>query len=95
MIQYKAKTVGIRVIVVNEAYTSGTSFLDDEKPTKRYYDKSRRIHRGLFVSNSGQRINADINASLQIIKKFVKSGISAKEVLAKNISLFNPLAVRV
>ena len=95
MIQYKAKNVGIRVVVVNEAYTSGTSFLDDEKPTKRYYNKSRRTYRGLFVSNSGQRINADINASLQIIKKFVKSGISAKEVLTKNISLFNPLVVRI
>lgn len=95
MLQYKAKTVGIRMVVVNEAYTSGTSFLDDEMPTKKFYDKSRRKHRGLFVSNGGQRINADINASLQIIKKFVKSGISAKNVLVKKNSLLNPLVVRV
>ena len=94
MIQYKAETVGIRIIVVNEAYTSGTSFLDDEKPTKKFYNKVRRKHRGLFISNEGKKINADINASLQIIKKFVK-GFSVKDVSLKNNLLFNPLVVNI
>ena len=33
---YKAKLHGIRVIITEESYTSGTSFLDGESPTKKY-----------------------------------------------------------
>ena len=36
MIEYKAKLEGIEVRIVSENYTSGTSFLDGEKPTKDY-----------------------------------------------------------
>lgn len=71
MIQYKAENVGITVILTEESYTSGTSFIDNESPCKEYYDKSRRVHRGLFKSNSGQYINADLNGAYQIIKKVV------------------------
>ena len=69
MIKYKAELAGITFIQVNESYTSGTSFLDHELPTKEYYDKSRRKYRGLFLSNDSKRINADVNASFQIMKK--------------------------
>ena len=72
MIKYKAELSGITFIQVNEIYTSGTSFLDNELPTKEYYDKSRRKYRGLFLSNESKRINADINASFQIMKKVYK-----------------------
>ena len=66
---YKAEDYGINVILTEESYTSGTSFLDDELPTKSNYNKDRRIKRGLFKSNSGKLINADVNASYQILKK--------------------------
>ena len=69
MIQYKAQESGINVILTEESYTSGTSFLDNEMPAKQNYDKSRRVYRGLFVSDGGNKINADINASYQILKK--------------------------
>lgn len=72
MIKYKAELAGITFIQVNESYTSGTSFLDNELPTKEFYDKSRRKYRGLFLSNDSRRINADVNASFQIIKKVYK-----------------------
>ena len=52
-----------------ESYTSGTSYLDHELPIKENYDKTRRKKRGLFVSNDGIKINADLNGSYQIIKK--------------------------
>lgn len=68
-IKYKCEEIGINVEVPDERYTSGTSFLDNEKPVKEFYNKKRRVHRGLFRSNAGRFINADINASLQIIKK--------------------------
>ena len=66
---YKAQICGIRVIITEESYTSGTSFLDSELPTKDVYDKTRRIHRGLFRSIQGVLINADVNAGYQIMKK--------------------------
>ena len=69
MIKYKAELVGIEFIQVEESYTSGTSFLDDELPTKEFYNKNRRRFRGLFLSNNSKIINADVNASFQIMKK--------------------------
>ena len=72
MIKYKAELAGITFIQVNESYTSGTSFLDNELPTKEFYDKSRRQYRGLFISNNSRRINADVNASFQIMRKVYK-----------------------
>lgn len=69
MIKYKAELAGIAFVQVEESYTSGTSFLDDELPTKEFYNKERRRFRGLFLSDSLKRINADVNASFQIMKK--------------------------
>lgn len=66
---YKAQLCGIQVILTEESYTSGTSFLDNELPEKVYYNKKRRVKRGLFVSNKGIKINADVNAAFQIMKK--------------------------
>jgi len=69
MVQYKAGNIGLNVILIEESYTSGTSFLDNELPIKEKYNKDRRIYRGLFISNIGKRINADINGALQIMRK--------------------------
>ena len=68
-VQYKAEEFGIKVVITEESYTSGTSFLDNELPIKENYNKNRRKYRGLFVSNNGIKMNADANGSYQIIKK--------------------------
>lgn len=68
-LKYKCENIGIKFIDREESYTSGTSFIDNEVPNKENYDKSRRVHRGLFISNEGIEINADVNASYQILKK--------------------------
>ena len=68
-LKYKCENVGIKYIETEESYSSGTSFLDGEEPIKNNYDKSRRIERGLFKSNSGLLINSDVNGSLQIMMK--------------------------
>lgn len=68
-LKYKCENVGIKYIETEESYSSGTSFLDGEEPIKQNYDKSRRIERGLFKSNSGLLINSDVNGSLQIMMK--------------------------
>ena len=79
MIQYKANLAGISVIRTNESYTSQTSSLDNEKPCWQNGNQSRknqglspvnrRVKRGLFKADDGRLINADVNGSLQIIKK--------------------------
>lgn len=68
-LQYKCETAGIRFLTTQEDYTSGTSFLDGEEPIQENYNKKRRKHRGLFISNNGTCINADVNGSYQILKK--------------------------
>ena len=69
MIKYKGEDANIKVVESEESYTSGTSFLDNEEPKKEFYNKSRRIKRGFFKSNTGIIINSDVNGSYQIIKK--------------------------
>ena len=76
MIEYKAYEHGIAVVVTEESYTSGTSFLDGEPPTREFYNKKRRKYRGLFVSNDGTRLNADVNGALQIVKKVVPNAFA-------------------
>ena len=68
MLEYKCKLAGINVVIVNEAYTSKCSFLDREKISKHDIYTGRRVKRGLFISNSGIIINADVNGSLNIMR---------------------------
>ena len=75
-LSYKCETAGILFKTPEESFTSGTSFLDEEEPIKENYDKSRRVHRGLFVSNNGTKINADVNGSYQITKKVFPNAYS-------------------
>ena len=86
MIKYKAELAGIKFIQVNENYTSGTSFLDNELPTKGFYNKERRKFRGLFISNDLKRINADVNASFQIMKK-----VYEKLIYDSSVEYANPI----
>lgn len=68
-LEYKCQDNRIRLIVTEEHYTSGTSFLDNELPIEENYNNKRRIHRGLFKSNTGKLINADVNGAFQIMRK--------------------------
>ena len=76
MLAYKCENNGIRFIEHEEGYTSGTSFVDNEEPVKENYDKSRRIHRGLFIGNNGIQINADVNGAYQIMKKVIPNAFA-------------------
>ena len=75
-LEYKCQDEGIRISVVEESYTSGTSFLDNEEPIKENYNKKRRVSRGLFKSNNELLINADVNGSMQIMKKVYPNAFS-------------------
>ena len=71
---YLSKLYGINLILQEESYTSKASFLDnDQIPTYGKDDNKvfsgTRIKRGLYRTYSGRLINADINGSLNILKK--------------------------
>lgn len=70
-IAYKAAEKGISVDVVDELYTSTTSFIDGETPDSFNHNPERRVNRGLFISNKGIKIDADLNAAYQILNKKV------------------------
>ena len=67
MLEYKCKLHGIKIITVNEAYTSKCSFLDNEIIGKHETYLGKRVNRCLFISSRGIKINADINSSLNIM----------------------------
>ena len=83
-IQYKAELNNIKVEFIKETYTSGVSFLDNEDIIKENYNKNRRLTRGLFVSNKGIKINADINGSLNILKKYINSSPNQLKIAMDN-----------
>ena len=69
-IEYKAKLVGIDVIRVTEEYTSQTC---SKCGLRR---KANRKYRGLYVCNNCRSaLNADVNASINIMQKGVPNSI--------------------
>ena len=69
MLSYKCKLKGIILILQEESYTSKCSFLDGEEICKHNVYMGRRIHRGLFKTANGECVNADVNGSLNILRK--------------------------
>ena len=51
-----------------------------EEIIKENYNKRRRISRGIFVTNRGIKINADINGSLNILRKYIKKVVQTKKL---------------
>lgn len=80
MIQYKANEVGIQITLTEESYTSGCSFLDNEPLNNKFYNKNRRITRGLFKSNNGIIINADCNGAYNIIQKVLGNNFKLNSI---------------
>jgi len=94
LLTYKAELVGIRVVVREEAYTSKCSFLDLEPIEKHDVYAGRRVHRGLFVSAAGRRIQADVNGSYNILRKeapcaFDAAGVEGAVVRPVRLALTN------
>lgn len=77
IIKYQSERLGIRVIEQEESYTSKASFLDDDDiPTYLKEDiyafSGRRVKRGLYKSKTDKTINADLNGSANILRKWNK-----------------------
>ena len=81
LLKYKCELRGIRFIVAEESYTSKCSFLDEEEIQKHSTYKGKRLKRGLFETSSGKLINADVNGSLNIGRKYLtKINMYTKEL---------------
>lgn len=78
MLKYKCADKGIEVVIQEESYTSKASFLDKDYIATYGVDDNlnnpsgNRTYRGLYTSKNNTRINADINASLNIMRKYLK-----------------------
>ncbi|HBS69778.1 MAG TPA: transposase [Cyanobacteria bacterium UBA11153] len=102
MLEYKAKLVGIKVIIQEESYTSVSNFLNLD-PIPVYGDSDaesveftgKRIQRGLYKTADGLLINADVNGSYNIMRKALpnvfNNGIESCVVQP----VVNPLKVKV
>ncbi|MDD1415492.1 transposase, partial [Dolichospermum sp. ST_con] len=78
---YKAQLEGISVIITEESYTSKSSFLDQDvlpkyKKGEKYSFSGKRIKRGLYKSALGILINADVNGSLNILRKAIPNAFA-------------------
>ena len=69
-LKLKAYENGIYVRLINESYTSKSSFYDND-PIKKNQYSGTRIRRSLYETKNKQIVNADINAALNIYKKYI------------------------
>ncbi len=76
MLTYKARLVGIQVIVSEESYTSKCSFLDLEPVGKHESYAGKRVKRGLFRAADGRFINADVNGAYNILRKVIPNAFA-------------------
>ena len=102
ILEYKAELVGIKVIVHEESYTSKSSFLNLD-PIPVYGEagaddivfSGKRIHRGMYKTNNGRLINADVNGSYNSLRKAIpdafSEGIESCVVQPRRV---NPLKVK-
>lgn len=68
-LKHKLEEKGIDFELVDEAYTSKCSFLDEETIENHDEYEGSRAERGLFQSSDGTEINADVNAAANIARK--------------------------
>ena len=93
-LQYKCEMCGIKLIINEESYTSKCDGLALEEIGKHETYLGKRVKRGLFQSSIGKLINADVNGSLNILRKVVGDS----EITSKIINsgwLFQPVRVNI
>ena len=86
ILTYLCEENGIEVHEQEESYTSKASFLDgDFIPTfnesgekEKHTFSGSRISRGLYETKNKKIINADVNGSLNILRKFINKNVIGK-----------------
>ena len=101
MLEYKARLIGIKVIVQEESYRSRSNFLGLEpipfygKTEKEPVFTGKRIKRGLYKTSVGQLINSDVNAAYNIFRKAIPNAFSNGIESCVVQPVVNPLKVKV
>ena len=97
LLKYKCELRGIRFIETEESYTSKCSFLDEEEIRKHSSYQGKRLKRGLFETSSGILINADVNGSLNIGRKYLTKVNMYTQQLHEDLVKFmiNPTVVTI
>lgn len=90
-IYYKAEEVGITVTEVRENHTSKCDALALEPVCHQEDYLGNRRHRGLFVSSTNKTLNADVNGSLNILRKVIGDSF-IKEIADRGV-VFTPLVI--
>jgi putative transposase len=100
MLAYKAKLVGITVLVQEESYTSKASFLDldpipvfGEEDANKVKLSGKRVSRGMYTSKSGQTLNADVNGSYNIMRKALPNAVLEAHGIEDVKRMFQSLVV--
>lgn len=79
-IENKCKEYEINYSLQEESYTSKCSALDLEEIGKHETYLGKRIKRGLFQTSTGKKINADINGSINILRRSNEKVISKSNI---------------
>lgn len=88
MLTYKLRLAGINYVEIEESYTSKCSFIDKERICKQGVYLGKRVTRGLFRSGNGKYLNADVNGSMNILRKYLSNNNKYTEEL-HNLLLAN------
>lgn len=78
---YKLQKEGLNIKVREESYTSKCSSIDLESIQKQNIYLGKRTKRGLFKSNKNVLINADVNGSLNILRKEIGDNFMLNKIL--------------
>jgi IS605 OrfB family transposase len=83
-LEEKLLSLGKKLILNEESYTSICDSLNLEKIGKKEIYDGVRKNRGLFISKTGKALNADLNGAINIMRKV----INLKKI--EGIKLYNP-----
>lgn len=98
-LEYICKLEGINFIKQEESYTSKASFFDKDVIPIYNFDNpiehtfsGKRIKRGLYVTQNGYKVNADVNGALNILRK---SNVVSLETLYSRGDVDTPIRIRI
>ena len=86
-LERKLNSLGIKMIKIEESYTSKCDALSLEKLCYHSKYNGERLKRGLYKTQRGKLINADINGAINIMRKEIKL------TKIRGLNIFNPICL--
>ena len=99
-LKYKCQLEGINVVEQEESYTSKISFFDNDfipvygQNDELFKSSGKRIKRGLYKTKDGLLVNADINGSLNIMRKYLNEVCNEIISPANRGLVMNPVKIQ-